>query len=84
MRLNKFSVFNIGTDHTSHSNYFNKKLNQEIFEKVAKKCYLPTNKLLLNLINKYEGKFRLSFSITGTFVEYCEKFMPSVIDSFKE
>lgn len=84
IRLNKFSVFNIGNDHSSHSNYFNGKLNQEIFEKVAKKCYLPTNKLLLNLINKYEGKFRLSFSITGTFVEYCEQYMPSVIDSFKE
>lgn len=84
MRLNHFSVFNIGTDHASHSNYFNQKLNHEIFEKVAKKCYLPTNNLLLNLINESDGEFRLSFSITGTFVEYCERFMPSVIDSFKE
>jgi alpha-amylase len=84
MRLNKFSVFNIGNDRNSQSNYFNNKLNQEIFEKVAKKCYLPTNNLLLNLINEYKGQFRLSFSITGTFVEYCEQYMPSVIDSFKE
>ena len=84
MRLNHFSVFNIGADHASQSNYFNQKLNHEIFKKVAKKCYLPTNNLLLNLINEFDGKFRLSFSITGTFVEYCEQFMPSVIDSFKE
>jgi len=84
MRLNRFSVFNIGTDSASQSNYFNQKLNHEIFEKVAKKCYIPTNNLLLNLINEFDGKFRLSFSITGTFVEYCEQFMPSVIDSFKE
>jgi alpha-amylase len=84
MRLNRFSVFNIGNDHTSQLNYFNQKLNHEIFEKVAKKCYLPTNNLLLNLIKEYSGKFRLSFSITGTFVEYCEQFMPTVIDSFKE
>ena len=84
MRLNHFSVFNIGADHASKSNYFNQKLNHEIFEKVSKKCYLPTNNLLLNLINEFDGKFRLSFSITGTFVEYCEQFMPSVIDSFKE
>ena len=84
MRLNHFSVFNIGADHASQSNYFNQKLNHEIFEKVAKKCYLPTNNLLLNLINEFDGKFRLSFSITGTFVEYCEQFMPSVVDSFKE
>ena len=83
MRLNRFSVFNIGGN-ASASNYFNNKLNHEIFEKVAKKCYLPTNNLLLNLINEFDGKFRISFSLTGTFVEYCERFMPSVIDSFKK
>jgi len=83
MRLNRFSVFNIGND-ASTSSYFNNKLNHEIFEKVAKKCYLPTNNLLLNLINEFDGKFRISFSLTGTFVEYCERFMPSVIDSFKQ
>ena len=83
MRLNRFSVFNIGNN-AATSNYFNNKLNHEIFEKVAKKCYLPTNNLLLNLINEFDGKFRISFSLTGTFVEYCERFMPSVIDSFKK
>ncbi len=83
MRLNRFSVFNIGSD-ADAPNYFNNKLNHEIFEKVAKKCYLPTNNLLLNLINEFDGKFRISFSLTGTFVEYCERFMPSVIDSFKK
>ena len=83
MRLNRFSVFNIGSD-ADTLNYFNNKLNHEIFEKVAKKCYLPTNNLLLNLINEFDGKFRISFSLTGTFVEYCERFMPSVIDSFKK
>ena len=83
MRLNRFSVFNIGSN-ADTSNYFNNKLNHEIFEKVAKKCYLPTNDLLLNLINEFDGKFRISFSLTGTFVDYCERFMPSVIDSFKK
>jgi len=83
MRLNRFSVFNIGSN-ADASKYFNNKLNHEIFEKVAKKCYLPTNDLLLNLINEFDGKFRISFSLTGTFVEYCERFMPSVIDSLKK
>jgi alpha-amylase len=84
MRLNRFTVFNIGANHERSSEYFNHKLNQEIFEKVAKKCYLPTNKILLDLINKYDGKFRVSFSLTGTFVEYCERYLPSVLDSFKD
>jgi len=77
-------VFNIGANHDRSSDYFDHKLNKEIFEKVAKKCYLPTNKILLELINKYNGKFRVSFSLTGTFIEYCERYMPSVLDSFKE
>ena len=83
MRLNRFSVFNIGQTNESFSTYFNKKQNHEIFEKVAKKCYLPTNNMLLDLINEYDGKFRISFSLTGTFVEYCEQLIPEVIDSFK-
>jgi alpha-amylase len=84
MRLNRFTVFNIGANHNQSSDYFNRKLNQEIFEKVTKKCYLPTNKILLDLINKYDGKFRVSFSLTGTFIEYCERYMPSVLNSFKD
>jgi len=83
-RLNRFSVFDIGAKKDISSSYFDNKLNQEIFEKVAKKCYLPTNTVLYNLIRTYDGEFRVSFSLTGIFIEYCEQFMPEVIDSFKE
>jgi len=82
IRLSHFSVFHIGND--NNSSYFDYKLNQQIFEKVAKKCYLPTNNLLLDLVNRTDGRFKVSFSLTGTFVEYCEQFMPELIDSFKE
>ena len=51
MRLNRFSVFNIGKENDGFSTYFNHELNQWTFEKVAKKCYLPTNNLLLDLID---------------------------------
>lgn len=83
VRLNKFSVFNIGSSRDD-KNYFNMELNKQIFEKVAGKCYLPTNNLLIDLIKEFNGKFKVSFSLTGTFVEYCENFAPEVIDSFKE
>jgi alpha-amylase len=77
-------VFNIGNEKGPTVTYFDKKLNQKIFEKVANKCYVPMTNLLLDLIRKYDGKFRVSFSLTGTFIEYCEKYMPSVLDIFKE
>ena len=74
MRLNHFSVFHIGGN-SYHLEYFNKKLNEDIFTKVAKKCYLPTNNLILELIRKYDGRFRVSYSLTGTFIEYCKEFV---------
>jgi len=84
MRLNRFSVFNIGSEKESISTYFDDNLNKKIFEKVARKCYIPMTQLLLDLVRQYDGKFKVSFSLTGTFVEYCERYMPSVLDIFKE
>jgi alpha-amylase len=81
MRLNRFSVFNIGNNANSY--YFNDVLNKKIFLKVADKCYLPTNSLILDLINKFDGKFKVSYSLTGTFIEYCQEYKPELIDSFK-
>ncbi len=77
-------MFNIGNTRDFYHTYFDQHLNRKIFEKVAKKCYLPTNNLILELIRKYDGKFRVSYSLTGTFVEYCEKYLPDLLDSFKE
>ncbi len=82
MRVNRFSVFQIGNT-SSPFEYFNNQLNQRIFEKVANKCYLPTNNLLLDLIEQYNKQFRVSFSLTGTFIEYCKQHMPEVIDNFR-
>lgn len=78
MRLNKFSVF------TKESPYFDEERNKGYFERVSRKCYLPTNKLLLDLINEHEKKFKIAFSLTGVFVEQCKKFAPEVLESFKE
>jgi len=83
-RINRFSVFHIGGDVNPYDAYFNHDLNRKIFERVANKCYLPTNRLLLDLIKQFNGKFRISFSITGTFMEYCDRYMPEVMESFKE
>jgi alpha-amylase len=79
-RLGKYSVLDFG----EHTNYFDEQKNKEIIQKVTKKCYLPTNKLLLDLINKHDGKFKISFSITGTVIEQMEKYAPDALDSFKE
>lgn len=78
-RLRRYRVFEIGENH----NYFDDKKNIEVMHKVAKKCYLPTNKILLDLIKLHKGKFRISFSISGVALEQFEKYSPEVLESFK-
>ena len=50
----------------------------------AEKSYLPMNKMLLELANKLEGKFKVAFSITGITLEQFELYAPDVIESFKK
>jgi len=79
-RMTNYRVFDIG----KHANYFDEKKNEEITKKVAAKCYLPANKLMLDLIAKTNGKFKIAYSISGTALEQFERYAPEVIESFKE
>ncbi|MCB9359171.1 alpha-amylase [Candidatus Woesearchaeota archaeon] len=79
-RMRNYHVFDIGKD----SNYFDEQKNKEIMEKVARKCYLPTTRLLLSMVREHKGKFRCSFSITGTALEQFERYSPEVISIFRE
>ncbi|MCK4953134.1 glycoside hydrolase family 57 protein [Candidatus Bathyarchaeota archaeon] len=78
IRLNKFTIF------SENIPYFDDYTNKKIFERVAKKCYLPTNQSLLDLIDDIGKKFRIAFSLTGVFLEQCLKYSPEVLGSFKQ
>ena len=78
-RLRRYRFFDIAENH----DYFDDYLNKSIIRKVAEKCYLPTNKLLLDLINESDGKFRISYSISGTAIDQFEMYAPDVLESFK-
>jgi alpha-amylase len=79
-RLKHFNVLDIGKG----TDYFDDDSNKTIMKKVAKKCYLPTNELLLDLIKKYNGEFKIAYSITGTAIEQFKLYAPEVLCSFKE
>ncbi len=67
--------------------YFDRDKDLEIFERVSRKCYLPTNRILLNLIDKFKHekkKMKVAFSISGVFLEQCERFNKDVLESFKQ
>lgn len=76
-RLRHYTIFD------SHANYFDEAKNAEVCRKVATKCYLPTNRLLLELIRKHEGRFKVSFSLTGVVLEQFRNYAPEVLASFQ-
>ena len=75
-RLRHYTVF----DHTPR--YFDEFKNASICRKVANKCYLPSNRLLLDIIRRYEGRFKISYSITGVILEQFQKYCPEVMSTF--
>lgn len=79
-RLRKYQFFDIGNKH----NYFDNYANRSELEDLAENCYLPANALLLDLIKKYEGKFKVAFSISGSAIDQLEMHTPEVIRSFQE
>lgn len=78
-RLRRYRFFDLGIEHYYYDDY----TNESIMRKVADKCYLPTNKLLLSLIKEHKGKFKVSFSITGIAIRQFKLYAPEVLDSFR-
>ncbi|MFL5754015.1 MAG: glycoside hydrolase family 57 protein [Bacteroidia bacterium] len=77
-RIKNYSFFDIGTSHFYEDDH----KNREIMNKVAEKCYLPTNRKMLELIKRHNGKFRISYSVSGTAIEQFIKYRPDVLQSF--
>jgi alpha-amylase len=67
--------------------YFDNEIDREIFERAARKCYFPSNQILLEQIDAHLGekrKVKVSFSISGVFLEQCELFSPDLLETFKQ
>ena len=77
-RLRRYSVFDTGFD------YFDTPRNAEICRRVASRCYLPANKLILELIRRHEGRFKVAYSVTGVLLDQLQQHAPQVLDSFRE
>lgn len=78
-RLRLFRFFDIG----GQEYYYDDFANKTILRRVAQRCYLPVNEIMLDLIKKMKGAFKISFSISGAALDQFEKYAPEVLDSFK-
>ena len=79
-RLKRYRFFDLGHDHY----YYDDFSNESIMRKVAQKCYLPANNIILDLIQKHKGKFKVTFSLSGLAISQFRLYAPEVLDSFKK
>jgi alpha-amylase len=79
MRLRRYRFFDMGKNH----NYLDDAANRAAMQRVARRCYLPMNALLLRLIEEHKGAFRVSFSVSGSAVEQFRAYAPEVLESFQ-
>jgi alpha-amylase len=79
-RLRTFRFFDIGHLH----DYFDEYANRYLTRQLADKCYLPANKILLDMLKKSDSDFKVTFSISGMALEQFELYTPEVIESFKK
>ena len=76
LRLKHYTVFD------KSAQYFDDYKNASICRKVANKCYLPANRLFLDIIRKFQGRFKIAYSITGVLLEQLLSFSPEVMSTF--
>ncbi len=79
-RLGDLRYVDMGADGVMH---FDEEKNRQVFRKVAEKCYLPTNALMLKLLLEHSD-FHISYSLSGVFLDQCEEYGPDVLESFKK
>lgn len=79
-RLKRYRFFNIGRDHY----YFDDYANEDIMQQIAGRSYIPANRMLLDLVNQYKGKFKVAFSISGVAFDQMEVYAPELVDGFLE
>ncbi|MDP7069124.1 MAG: glycoside hydrolase family 57 protein [Candidatus Peribacteraceae bacterium] len=62
--------------------YFDGNKNEQIFRKVAEKCYLPANALMLEMLEQHP-EFHISYSLSGVFLDQCKEYGKDVLESFQ-
>ena len=77
-RLTKEELFNY---------YFDNDVDRDIFKRAARKCYFPSNQIILDVIDKHKHdrkQAKFSFSFSGVFLEQCEMFDKDLLESFRQ
>lgn len=74
-RLARFRYLDLGSGRP----YFDEPRNLEIFRGIADRCYRPALTILRESLDRHP-EFRLSLSVTGTFIEQADQVAPDVLE----
>lgn len=78
-RLRNYGYFDIGQSR----DYFDGEESREALERFAEGFALPAASLLLRLIRRHRGRFRVSLSVSGMLLEQMEKGQKPLLESFR-
>ncbi len=79
-RLIPYDFFKIG----EHAFYEDDELNSRILNQVTERCYLPANRMIMQLISMTDGQFRCAYALSGVILEQARYHRPDLITSFQE
>ena len=79
-RLIAYDFFKIG----EHAFYEDDNLNAQVLSQVAERCYLPANRLMKQLVELSDGRFRFALALSGVILEQAQHHRPDLITSFRE
>ena len=80
LKITNYRVFDIGYA----QEYFDEERNRDLILRASRNCYIPANKMLLDIIKKHDKKFKVTFSISGITLEMLERYAPETLESFKQ
>ncbi len=79
-RLIPYDFFKIG----EHAFYEDDELNGRLLNQVTERCYLPANRMIMQLISMTDGQFKCAYALSGVILEQARYHRPDLISSFQE
>ncbi|MEO0481041.1 MAG: glycoside hydrolase family 57 protein [Planctomycetota bacterium] len=66
------------------SQWFDDEANAWILRRVADRCYRPMSQLLLEMVERLDGEFSCSLSLSGTLIQQLKDWSPETVKAFTD
>jgi len=78
-RLRRLGVFDLGAGRP----WFDDEADARQVRGLARRCYLPVNDILADLIRSGEAGFQVTLSLSGTLIQQLARYAPEALESFQ-